>query len=84
MPSGETCSSVEKKKKISILEQPLVSYFFPTGSCIFLSQRALHHTQSFRASRYSARIPHKSWPRHRAARGNHCAMALSRKNWLIS
>ena len=71
MPSGETCCSVEKKKKttkkISILEQPLVGYFFPTDSCIFLSQRALHHTQSFRASRYSAHVPHESWPRHRAA-----------------
>lgn len=42
-----------KKKK----EQPLVGYFFPTGSCIFLSQRALCHTQSFWASGYTARAP---------------------------
>ena len=67
---GKLAVLLKKKtttKKISILEQPLVGYFFPTDSCIFLSQRALHHTQSFRASRYSAHVPHESWPRHRAA-----------------
>lgn len=48
----------KKKKK----EQPLRGYFFPTGSCIFLSQRALCHTQSFWASGYTALCPHESWP----------------------